>query len=324
MQAAVKAVRSDRPGPPGPPVDMDADLRRAVASSWRRQMMHATFRLTALALALFALVPVGLAQPIPPGSAERVIDVDGEALTAFTYRPTCQAPSLLIVLHGKGRNATGYRDYSRRLADTHCMMVVAPLLDAARFPRSRFGLGGLSERGVIQPPERWTSNVLLGLIGAVRSSEGRRMEYSLLGHSAGGQLLMRFAATAPNEARRIVIANPGTLVWADLSIEAPYGLGGLPAGVGDGEGLRRYLAQPISLYLGQDDTEIDDDLPQGTKAQQQGGNRLERGRTIFTAAEAKARELKIPFNWRLVEVAGVGHTARKMLGRSEASAALAP
>lgn len=292
--------------------------------------MSTAARTLAFAIALLTahtlpvLVSDGLAQPITPGSGERVITVNGEGLTTYTYRPSCDAPSLLVVFHGRGRNAQGYRDYARRLADTHCMLVVAPLLDATRFPRWRFGLGGLAEKGVIQPAERWTSNVVLGLVDAVRGSEGRTLDYSLLGHSGGGQLLMRFAATARNEARRIVVANPGTLVWADLAVKAPYGLGGLPAGLGDAEGLRRYLAQPISLYLGQDDVEIDDDLPRGTKAEQQGGNRLERGRTIFAAAEAKARELKVPFNWRLVEVAGVGHTARKMLGRPEASRALAP
>ena len=287
-------------------------------------MIHTKALLAALVLTFPALVPVGLAQPIPPGSGERVITVNGEALTAFTYRPSCKDPSLLLVFHGKHRNAPGYRDYARKLADKHCMIVVAPLLDTERFPRWRFGLGGLAQKGVIQPPERWTSNVILGLVEAVRSTEGRRMDYTLFGHSGGGQMLMRLAATVPSEARRIVIANPGTLVWADLAIKAPYGLRDLPAGTGDAEGLRRYLAQPISLYLGQDDTEIDDDLPLGRQAQQQGGNRLERGRTVFRAAEAKARESKMAFNWRLVEVAGVGHTARKILGNPEASTALAP
>lgn len=287
-------------------------------------MVPVKLLLTALLIAWLTPSSIAQAQPIPLGSGERVITVNGEALTTYTYRPACNTPTLLAVFHGQHRNAPGYRDYARGLADKHCMIVVSPLLDHARFPRWRFGLGGLAEKGVVLPPDRWTSNVILGLVEAVRQAEGRKMDYSLLGHSGSGQMLMRLAATVPSEAKRIVIANPGTLVWADLDVKAPYGLGGLPAGIGDTEGLRRYLAQPISLYLGMDDTEADDDLPAGKQARQQGKNRLERGLTVFRAAEFKARELKVPFNWRLIEVAGVGHTARRMFGSPEASAALVP
>lgn len=281
--------------------------------------------LTALLAALaLAQVSTTVAQPIPPRSGQRVITVNGEALTTFTYRPACRDPSLLIVVHGVGRNAAGYRDYARKLADKNCMVVVAPLFDSARFPQWRFSHGGLALQGSIQPAAKWSGHIFTSLIEAVRKAEGRRMEYSLFGHSGGAQMLMRYAASVPSEARRIVIANPGTLVWADLAAKAPYGLGELPAGTGDAEGLRRYLAQPISLYLGQDDTEVDENLAVGANAQKQGANRLERGLNIFKAAQAKARELNVPFRWRLVEVAGVGHTARRMLGHPEASAALAP
>ena len=98
--------------------------------------------LAALALTLSAQASVIPAQPILPGSSQRIIAVKGETLTTYTYRPSCNAPSLLVVVHGKHRNAPGYRDYARKLADTHCMMVVSPLLDIARLPRWRFGLGG--------------------------------------------------------------------------------------------------------------------------------------------------------------------------------------
>lgn len=263
------------------------------------------------------------AQPVPPGPAQRTVRVGTEALTVHTYRPACSDPSLLVVFHGLHQNAPGYRDYARKLADQNCMIVAAPLFDSVRFPRWRYQHGGLARRGVVQPSDRWTGHVAVALVQELRRIEGRNLAYSLLGHSGGAQFLMRLAASVPNDARRIVIANPGTLVWADIARQAPYGLGGL-APARDGEALlRRYLAQPITIYLGRDDTELED-LSQAPEAQEQGDNRHERGLAVFRAAEAKARELSLPFHWRLVEVDGVGHTARRMLSRREASQALQP
>ena len=99
---------------------------------------------------------------------------------------------------------------------------------------------------------------MLALVDWVRRQEGRPLAYSLIGHSAGGQFLDRLAAFVPTEARRIVVANPGSYVFPSLDIDAPYGLGKVYSGA-DGEAqLRRYLQQPLTIYLGEGDTRDDD------------------------------------------------------------------
>jgi dienelactone hydrolase len=265
-----------------------------------------------------------LADPIAMGSGRQTVDLDGIRLKVFTYRPDgCADLSLLLVFHGNARDADRYRDDARALADKNCLLVVAPLLDRRTFPLWRYQHGGVVRDGVVQDPRDWTGRLVPALVDWVRTQEGRPLAYSLLGHSAGAQFLDRLAAFVPTEARRIVVANPGSYVFPSLQIAAPYGLGKVYSGA-DGEAqLRRYLEQPITIYLGQGDVRADDRDP-SPEAQAEGASRYQRGRNAFNVAKALAQARGWPFNWRLVELPGVGHNARKMFAAPQASEALAP
>src|SRR2546421_653455 len=76
--------------------------------------------------------------------------------------------------------------------------------------------------------------------------------------------------------------------------------------------LRRYLEQPLTIYLGQGDIR-DDERNDYPEALAQGAARFQRGVNVFNAAKTLAQMRGWPFNWRLVELPGVGHDARKML-----------
>ena len=119
-------------------------------------------------------------------------------------------------------------------------------------------------------------------------------------------------------AARIVIANPSTYVLPSTAEDAPYGFGRLKNGY---VLLRAYLGRPITLLLGDEDTGSKN-LADNDAAMQQGGARLERGRKTYAAAQAAARAHGWAFGWRLVEVPGVGHSARSMLGGDEATTVL--
>ena len=278
----------------------------------------------AAGLMLFmALALPAAAAPLPAGSGERRLDVGGARLTVFTYRPACSDPSLLLVFHGQNHNADDYRDWARPLADRHCMLVVAPRFPKSQFPRWRYQHGGIAQDGAVQDSREWTGRIVVDLAERIQQLEGRKMPYSLIGHSAGGQFLSRLAAFTPTEAQRIVIANPGTHVLPDPKVEAPYGFGGVYARDAMEQQLRRYLGVPITIFLGHDDTD-EEGLSTSPEAKAQGQTRHERGRNAFKAAEALARERGWPFNWRLIEVPGVGHRAKRMFAAPEASIALKP
>ena len=261
---------------------------------------------------------------IRAGARQYTVTIGGVSMTMFTYRPSnCDKPDLLLVFHGLGHNADGYRDHARSLADRLCMLVVAPLFDEQRFPSWRYQGGGIVDHGVVQPSNAWTGNVVLGIVDWVRRTEGRNLDYYLLGHSAGGQFLSRVAAFVPTEAKRIVIANPSTYVFPSLTTAPPYGFGGVYSANDSVAELRRYLALPLTIFLGQEDTG-DKDRSDTPAALAQGGTRYDRGRNAYRAARDLARSRGWAFNWRLVEAPGVGHSASKMFATREAVAALRP
>jgi dienelactone hydrolase len=270
---------------------------------------------------LLGWVPA-VAAPLAAGSGKQTVDLNGTPITVFTYRPAgCSDPSLLLVFHGSARDASTYRDAARVLADRHCMLLVAPLFDEQAFPGWRYQRGGIVKNGVIQNPRHWSGRLVLDLVDWTRKQEGRPLSYSLLGHSAGAQFLDRLAAFVPTEAKRIVVANPGSYVFPSLAIDAPYGFGKVYAGTEGEAQLRRYLEQPLTIYLGEDDTREDDDNP---AAFAQGASRNKRGLNAFNAAKTLAQARGWTFNWRLVELPGVGHDARKMFAAPQASDALTP
>jgi hypothetical protein len=112
-------------------------------------------------------------------------------------------------------------------------------------------------------------------------------------------------------------------VVPSLTVPAPYGLGAVYAGTDGEAALRRYLEQPLTIYLGESDTR-EDDRDNSPDALAQGASRYQRGLNTFNAAKMLAQSRGWTLNWRLVELPGLGHSARKMFSAPQASDALAP
>ena len=281
-------------------------------------------------LVLLCLVSALNAEPYPAGSSKRSVNINGEAIELFAYKPAHYSGGpVLLVLHGLGTNAPGYRDYAVPLADQLGWLVIAPLFDRKRFPTWRYQTGGIvrdqraSGEFTVEPDAQWMGRLFLAIIDTARAAESRPgLGYALIGHSAGGQALSRFAAFVPHAAKRIIIANPSTYLWPSRDERFPYGFGDLPPALANDDALRRYLAQPVTLLRGTADIKRDADLPVRDGAERQGANRLERGHNAFNAARQLAQEKGWPFGWRLLEVPNVGHSARLMFGAAQAMQAL--
>ena len=203
------------------------------------------------------------------------------------------------MFHSLNRNADGYRDDAKPLADRLCLFVAAPFFDERGFPTWRYQRGGVVDHGAFQPERTWTAGLVARMVKAVQDQAGTNgLPFYLAGHSAGAQFLSRVAAYTQSGAVRILTANPSTYVLPSTTDDAPYGFGGLKNG---DVLLRAYLGRPITFPLGEEDTGSKN-LADNEAAMQQGGTRLERGRRTFAAAQAAARDHGWTFRWLLVEV----------------------
>ena len=231
---------------------------------------------------------------------------------------------MLVICHGVQRNAEDYRNFVITMAERFGAIVVAPLFDDERFPSGRYQRGGLLDaEGRIQPPDKWTYAIIPKIVAQVRAWENRpELPYYLVGHSAGGQFLVRLAAFLPGEAVRIVAANPGSHLFPTRDWAFGYGFGGLPPELNNDEVIRRYLAAPLTIYLGTDDIYPRPSFDASEPAMKQGAHRLERGRACFAAAQKLARERGWTFNWQKVETPGIGHDAAFMFAAKEAAHAV--
>jgi pimeloyl-ACP methyl ester carboxylesterase len=276
-------------------------------------------------IALFWVFSLSVvAQSIPVGVSRIVYENQGEPLTLHTYRPPTYAGGpLILVFHGVKRNAEDYRNFAITLAERFRAIIITPEFDSTRFPSARYQRGGLMKGKQAQPTAAWTYTMVPGIVSFARKAMGNdTLPYYLIGHSAGGQFLVRMAAFLPGEARRIVASNPGSDLFPTRDQPFGYGFGGLPESLSDDKVLKAYLAAPLTLYLGTDDIyprPSFDDSPDGMR---QGQHRLERGRNCYAFAKALAQQKGWPFNWRKVETPGIGHDAAFMFAAKEVEDAL--
>lgn len=222
------------------------------------------------------------------------------------HRPAAWQPGgrVVVVMHGMGRNADGYRDAWIGHAEARGFLLISPEYSNAKFPGVR-----LYNYGNAQAPEReWTFFALDRAVDAVLAALGAPgSSFALYGHSAGAQFVHRYLLlTGAPRARRIIIANAGWYSWPSFEIAFPHGLAHSAASEA---GLRAALSRPVTILLGEQDNDpAHVQLRRDAATDPQGLHRYERGRNFFAAAAEAAARYGIPFGWRLATVPGVGHS----------------
>jgi poly(3-hydroxybutyrate) depolymerase len=269
--------------------------------------------------------PAPAAADVPVGKAAIQVPLGNLELQVFTYRPEqWTGDRMLFVLHGVLRNAEEYRDHAVSMAERFRVLVIAPRFDAERFPSRAYQRGGiLRDDGSTAPAAEWTYARIPELAAAMRArTQQPKAKLFVIGHSAGGQFVMRMSAFQDTGAVRLVAANPGTVLLPTKEMKFGYGFGGLPEELATDERMRAYLAAPLTLYLGTADDAPDENFDKGETAMQQGGGRHQRGLALYWSAKTLAAARGWPFHWRLVEASGVGHDHEKMLEHASCEAAL--
>lgn len=222
---------------------------------------------------------------------------------------------VVIVMHGASRDATRYFDDWKKLGEEHNLVVVVPEFSTKDFNRSaRYNLGFVFDpaSGKQREEAQWTFSAIEPLFDeVVKRIGGKQQRYSIYGHSAGSQFVHRFMYYKPDaRVDNYIAANAGWYTLPVEDFEFPYGL--RKSGIDESE-LPRMLAQPMTLLLGREDDDPDSPKLRKTReANQQGPHRLARGLTMYRVAKARAEELGVPFNWKLLVVNGADHDNAKM------------
>lgn len=220
------------------------------------------------------------------------------------------AVKVIVVMHGQSRGGESYRDSWVSEARRVGALLVVPEFSEALYPGSEaYNLGNVNR----EPESRWSYSMIEPLFDYVRADTGNRSDgYYLYGHSAGAQFVHRFLFLVPNNrVKRAVVANAGWYTTPEPNIGFPYGMRESPV---TDTGLRRALGKPLTILLGEDDTDSNDpDLRHSADADRQGPNRWARGHFFYQAGLNASRALGIPFGWTLQTVPGVAHSNADMV-----------
>ena len=299
------------------------------------------------------------ARPVPCAfandtCAERIALGDGLFLPAYTTHLLAEGDAGvtrgLIVVHGNTRNADAYFDRGIQAATgggggLGGTVVVAPHFqtgDDDPEPDEPFWSSAGWKRGHLSTPEgptpRVSSYAALDRILELLLDRDRFPalgQIVVAGHSAGGQVVHRFAATSREEAEtsagarfRYVVTNPSTYLYLGPQRAARDGTFAVPgAGCDDyddwhygmrernsyadavhADTIRAQLARrDVRILLGDADT-LSASLDQSCGANLQGANRFVRGRTLVRFMTALH-----PGHAHSEAIApGVGHSSRSM------------
>src|SRR5262249_47774314 len=148
-----------------------------------------------------------------PGRDSQTADLGNVRIELRTYKPANWAgKGVLLHFHGLDSHPSGEIGALTHLADRSGHLLVAPYFDKERFPWARYQLVGIVRDGAVQPREGWTGNLIVELLRQLAALEGPGMQVRLIGHSAGGQFVDRFAGFHSVGAARLVAANPASVL----------------------------------------------------------------------------------------------------------------
>jgi pimeloyl-ACP methyl ester carboxylesterase len=162
-------------------------------------------------------------------------------------------------------------------------------------------------------PDVWIFSDFDRLFAVVKHSLNLTTDkYDLFGHSAGGQVLHRFALFHNSEnADRILASNAGWYTVPSFAEAFPTGLRNAPINTAQ---VKKALTKKLVVFLGELDNEHETrgSLVKNERMNKQGLHRLARGNFFFDAARQQAETLQVNFGWDKVIVPGIGHDYKNM------------
>lgn len=222
------------------------------------------------------------------------------------------AKLLIFSIHGEKRN--GHK-YMRNLAEfirNRNVIIVAPDFSEKYFPNSwAFTFGKMFTEKSLQnklPKEDWAFSAIGDIFSLFKSDLPSLKQYSIFGHSAGGQFVHRLLLfTNDSRLDKAVAANAGWYTTLDTNINFPYGVKDLIAE----EDIKKILTKKLIIITGEKDIYVDKNTRMTKRASKQGANRHARAFYVYNKALEMSKKLKCKIRWQLVPVKELDHSGKK-------------
>lgn len=265
---------------------------------------------------------------------------DQKNIKIYYHKPKnfTEDSKILLVIPGAGRNGDTYRDAWIKESEKYSILILSPMYMEDDYDFGAYHLGGLvydlnleeavefdqnSNRVFLDEEkfsfqinsnkEEWIYKDFDRVFDMVVQALGsRQTTYDIFGHSAGGQILHRFAIFQPDsKVDRILASNSGSYTLPDFDIALPFGLKNT---ILEKENLQDVFNKKLVLLIGELDNENEKGglLLRSPTVDKQGLHRLERGTYFYERSKAISKEFGLEFNWELVIVPGIGHDHRKI------------
>ena len=282
-------------------------------------------------LTLTILLSACSSMPLPgpptahsPGQLSRGEDVYG---TFYAYVPTTvpEEPEIWVLVHGTPPkdetaewNAQYYATSWINFAEECGLILIAPAFNQEDFS-SRRGDHAMSGYRGLFGREIGADEWVLRIVEAHQQVFGSASEqFSLYGHSAGGQFIGRFLVSHPESIKKAVISSAATYPQPSTEVAWPFGMGELHADIEwDSDTIehvdvvpnkQKWLAAtqiPLTVIVGLNDTA---ELPSHLIPGQKGKNRNTIARNWIRDISAFAEANGLESRFQLDIIPGKGHS----------------
>ncbi|KDD70833.1 alpha/beta fold hydrolase [Pseudomonas mandelii] len=292
---------------------------------------------------------------VSPG---RLLLTSGEIAVGIGPAPK-KIERVLIIIHGRLRNADTYRQSAVRAAEqagqSASTLVIAPQFlnetdvtahtvadSVLRWQGNDWMAGGLSTAPLSMSSYAALDEIIARIGDRKQFPDVKQIV--IAGHSGGAQVVQRYALLGHDQPAlkaadiqvRYVIANPSSYAYFDERRPVAfshagcpnfnrwkYGLTDLPA-YAKGQNAKQleenYVKRDVVYLLGQQDSDPKQPaLDKSCEAQAQGANRLARGRNYFAYLKRLHPQ---GLSQQLIEVPGVGHDGDGMFNSPQGQKAL--
>jgi len=238
----------------------------------------------------------------------KFINWDGVDLPVFVAKPgkINKATRLVVVMHGRKRNAEEYRDQWIEAAKDLNLLVVVPEFSEKNFPEVwGFNYGNIitSELEPIEKKLHAFSAISPLANEAIEKFKLKSNNWGIYGHGAGAHFVHRYVLHQPEANHTLAIA--ANLGWYLSMTDQQWPFGLTNSGI-EAAQLKQAFSKYFLLMLGKADTSTKPNSPyvkeHWDKITLQGEHRLARGRNFFKSAVEKSKEVDQFFKWGMVEV----------------------